>query len=115
MAVTMPLADVMAVATAPTTPWSGAVCSRMVMEYDGGVADMLLTLVGGGVRPGAASAPAQHPDEEHEGDQLRAGDHGDERSPLHLVEPPGEDAAQERGRRLERRERAVRRGQASHR
>jgi hypothetical protein len=32
------------VATAPTTPWSGAVCSRIVMEYDDGVADMFLTL-----------------------------------------------------------------------
>jgi nitronate monooxygenase len=34
------------VATRPTTPWSGAVCSRMVMEYDDGVADMLLTVAG---------------------------------------------------------------------
>ena len=43
----MPPALAMAVATAPTTPWSGAVWSRMVMEYDDGVADMLLTLAGG--------------------------------------------------------------------
>ena len=34
MAVTMPPAWLMAVATAPTTPWSGAVCRRMVIEYD---------------------------------------------------------------------------------
>ena len=29
-----------AVATAPTTPWSGAVCRRMVIEYDEVVAAM---------------------------------------------------------------------------
>ena len=46
IAVTMPPAEAMAVATAPTIPWSGRVCSRIVMEYDDGVADMLLTLVG---------------------------------------------------------------------
>jgi hypothetical protein len=33
-------AEAIAVATAPTTPWSGAVCRRIVMEYDDGVADM---------------------------------------------------------------------------
>src|SRR3954451_11099585 len=38
IAVTTPPADAMAVATAPTTPWSGAVCSRMVIEYDEAVA-----------------------------------------------------------------------------
>src|SRR3954471_3953606 len=38
IAVTTPPADAMAVATAPTTPWSGAVCSRMVIEYDDAVA-----------------------------------------------------------------------------
>lgn len=38
MAVTMPPAAEIAVATAPTMPWSGAVCNRMVIEYDEGVA-----------------------------------------------------------------------------
>ena len=33
-----------AVATRPTTPWSGAVCSRMVIEYDDAVADMSASL-----------------------------------------------------------------------
>ncbi|GGO73604.1 hypothetical protein GCM10012276_19630 [Nocardioides deserti] len=47
----MPPAWLMPVATAPTTPWSGAVCSRMVMEYDDVVAaDRLVT--------GPLSAPA---------------------------------------------------------
>ncbi|GHJ60790.1 hypothetical protein NOK12_33080 [Nocardioides sp. OK12] len=36
----MPPAVLMAVATAPTTPWSGAVCRRMVIEYDEVVADL---------------------------------------------------------------------------
>src|SRR3954447_10873756 len=38
IAVTTPPAEAMAGATAPTTPWSGAVCSRMVIEYDDAVA-----------------------------------------------------------------------------
>jgi hypothetical protein len=32
------------VATAPTTPWSGAVCSRIVIEYDEVVAAMASSL-----------------------------------------------------------------------
>ena len=38
IAVTIPPSAAIAVATAPTTPWSGAVCSRMVIEYDDAVA-----------------------------------------------------------------------------
>ncbi|GAA1779352.1 hypothetical protein GCM10009795_026810 [Nocardioides hankookensis] len=38
---TIPPAWAMAVATAPTIPWSGAVCRRMVIEYDEVVAAML--------------------------------------------------------------------------
>ncbi len=37
---TIPPALEMAVATAPTIPWSGAVCRRMVIEYDDVVAAM---------------------------------------------------------------------------
>ena len=44
IAVTMPPCSEIAVATCPTTPWSGAVCSRIVIEYDDGVAAMDLTL-----------------------------------------------------------------------
>ena len=40
IAVTMPPALEIAVATAPTIPWSGAVCRRMVIEYDEVVAAM---------------------------------------------------------------------------
>ncbi|GAA4372359.1 hypothetical protein GCM10023146_22650 [Nocardioides caricicola] len=40
MAVTTPPAWAIAVATAPTTPWSGSVCRRMVIEYDEAVAAM---------------------------------------------------------------------------
>ena len=40
IAVTIPPSRAIAVATLPTTPWSGAVCSRMVIEYDEAVADM---------------------------------------------------------------------------
>ena len=39
IAVTMPPACAIAVATAPTTAWSGTVCRRMVIEYDEVVAD----------------------------------------------------------------------------
>src|SRR4051794_16779352 len=45
MAVTIPPAWEMAVATAPTTPWSGAVCRRMVIEYDEVVAAMAMTFL----------------------------------------------------------------------
>jgi hypothetical protein len=38
IAVTIPPSVLMAVATAPTTAWSGAVCRRMVIEYDDVVA-----------------------------------------------------------------------------
>src|SRR5262245_8190571 len=82
IAVTMPPAVAIAVATAPTTPWSGTVCSRMVMEYDDGVADMLLTLVGRRRRLGAAWSPGQHPNQERQRQQLRAADHGDQHGPL---------------------------------
>ena len=41
IAVTTPPADAIAVATCPTTPWSGAVCRRMVIEYDDAVTDTL--------------------------------------------------------------------------
>jgi hypothetical protein len=34
MAVTTPPPCAIDVATVPTTPWSGAVCNRMVIEYD---------------------------------------------------------------------------------
>jgi hypothetical protein len=44
MAVTTPPCEAIAVATAPTTPWSGAVCNRMVIEYDDAVAAMTPTL-----------------------------------------------------------------------
>src|SRR5215207_1107981 len=44
MAVTIPPSRAIAVATLPTTPWSGAVCSRMVIEYDDAVADMPVSL-----------------------------------------------------------------------
>ena len=40
MAVTTPPPSAMVVATVPTTPWSGAVCNRMVIEYDEAVAAM---------------------------------------------------------------------------
>ena len=39
IAVTTPPAAEIAVATAPTIPWSGAVCRRMVIEYDDAVTD----------------------------------------------------------------------------
>src|SRR4051812_4190588 len=45
IAVTMPPACAIAVATAPTTPWSGAVCRRIVMEYDEVVAAMAGTFL----------------------------------------------------------------------
>ena len=44
IAVTTPPLEAIAVATAPTTPWSGAVYNRMVIEYDDAVAAMALTL-----------------------------------------------------------------------
>jgi hypothetical protein len=44
MAVTIPPASAMTVATCPTMPWSRAVCSRMVIEYDEVVAAMAATL-----------------------------------------------------------------------
>ncbi len=40
MAVTTPPPSAIVVATVPTTPWSGAVCNRMVIEYDEAVAAM---------------------------------------------------------------------------
>ena len=40
IAVTTPPLVAIAVATAPTTPWSGAVYNRMVIEYDDAVAAM---------------------------------------------------------------------------
>src|SRR3954451_22617331 len=64
IAVTMPPAAAIAVATAPTTPWSGAVWRRIVIEYDDGVADMVLRLAG--ARPALAAAPrAEHDGREH--------------------------------------------------
>ena len=44
MAVTTPPACAMAVATSPTTAWSGRVCRRIVIEYDEVVAAMDRTL-----------------------------------------------------------------------
>ncbi len=44
IAVTIPPSRAIAVATLPTTPWSGAVCRRMVIEYDEAVADMPASL-----------------------------------------------------------------------
>ena len=44
IAVTTPPDAAIWVATAPTTPWSGAVYSRMVIEYDDAVAAMSCTL-----------------------------------------------------------------------
>ena len=44
MAVTIPPAWEIAVATAPTIPWSGAVCRRIVIEYDDVVTAMPATL-----------------------------------------------------------------------
>ena len=49
MAVTTPPAAAIAVATAPTTPWSGAVYSRMVIEYDDVVTDTPSALAPGSV------------------------------------------------------------------
>src|SRR3954462_9539918 len=68
IAVTMPPAVAIAVATAPTTPWSGAVCSRIVMEYDDGVADMLLTLAARCPALFPAPRPEQDADQEHQRD-----------------------------------------------
>src|SRR4051794_29157424 len=55
----MPPACAIVVATAPTTPWSGAVCRRMVMEYDEVVAAMPRTFSphGGYRQVGAAVRP----------------------------------------------------------
>ena len=43
IAVTIPPAWAIAVATWPTTAWSGAVCRRIVIEYDEVVAECLGT------------------------------------------------------------------------
>src|SRR6187200_1521918 len=74
IAVTMPPADAIAVATAPTTPWSGAVCSRIVIEYDDGVADMVLRLATPGERLATAPRPEDDADEQHQRHGLRHGD-----------------------------------------
>ena len=89
----MPPALAMAVATAPTTPWSGAVCSRIVIEYDDGVADMLLTLVRRRGPLGVAGPAGQHHHQQHERDHLGAADHGHQGGALDVVQPAGEDAA----------------------
>src|SRR4051812_15372161 len=111
MAVTMPPAVAIAVATAPTTPWSGAVWRRIVIEYDDGVADMLITLDESSHGTAVASCPEQDADEEHQGDRLRPCDPAGQGGPVCVVQPAREAAARQRRDRLERRERAVRRGQ----
>src|SRR3954452_20241889 len=78
IAVTIPPALAIAVATAPTTPWSGAVWRRIVMEDDDGVADMHLTLAVAGSATRASTAPEQDPREQRQGGHLRDGDDADQ-------------------------------------
>src|ERR1700760_3687894 len=105
----MPPAWAIVVATAPTTPWSGAVCSRIVIEYDDGVADMHLTLV----RRRSGPTTQEDGDQQHPGGHLSHHDGHDEGGAMALVEPPGQDAAGQGGDGLERRERAVRRAESA--
>src|SRR3954462_517775 len=107
----MPPADAIAVATAPTTPWSGTVCRRIVMEYDDGGADMLLTLAATLEAPSTDPRPGQHATEQHQSESLRDDDGADQRASMRVVQPPGEAASGQARARLERRERAVRRGE----
>jgi hypothetical protein len=53
IAVTMPPEAAIAVATWPTTAWSGRVCSRIVMEYDDVVAECF---AGSGTLPASGEA-----------------------------------------------------------
>src|SRR5215470_17692665 len=106
MAVTMPPAWEIVVATVPTTPWSGAVWSRIVIEYDDGVADMLLTLA-----LGIRSPDRQDGHQQRERPELGDDDDTDQQGDLDVVQPARQDAAQQRRDRLVGREGAVRRGQ----
>src|SRR4051794_11228595 len=111
IAVTIPPAAATAVATAPTTPWSGAVWRRMVIEYDDGVADMTLRLAGARP-PTEAAARAEHDGREHaEGHQLGGHDGADQQVAMHVVQPPGEATAGEGRPGLDGSEDAVGRGE----
>src|SRR5215210_7949880 len=81
IAVTMPPSRAIAVATIPTTPWSGAVWRRIVIEYDDGVADMSVTLAGARPVPRlvrAAPRPENDGGEHAERDDLGGHDGADQ-------------------------------------
>src|SRR3954447_10803873 len=87
MAVTMPPAEAIAVATAPTTPWPGAVCSRIVIEYDDGVADMVLRLATPDERLATTPRPEENADEQRQGHRLCRGDRLHQRAAVHVAPP----------------------------